>query len=76
MMLPLRVQQQHGFLPQVAADLLLLLFLLLCVLQTVALSNLAIFAGSIANLMFNMPRQNPVNPGPLIDYDLLLLVSI
>jgi hypothetical protein len=40
------------------------------------LSNLAIFAGSIANLIFNMPRQNPVHPGPLIDYDLLLLVGI
>lgn len=43
--------------------------------QTVALSNAAIFAAAITNLMFNLPRKNPVKPGPIIDYDLLLLVS-
>lgn len=43
-------------------------------LQTVALSNVAGFAGALANLAFNMPKQNPVTPGPIIDYDLLLLV--
>lgn len=43
-------------------------------LQTVALSNVAGFAGGLSNLAFNMPKKNPVTPGPLIDYDLLLLV--
>ena len=44
-------------------------------LQTVALSNITIFCGAIANAMFNLPRKHPFKPGPLIDYDLLLLVS-
>jgi hypothetical protein len=44
-------------------------------LQTVALSNVAGFASALANLAFNMPRKNPVTPGPIIDYDLLLLVG-
>jgi hypothetical protein len=25
-------------------------------------------------MMFNLPRQHPFRPGPIIDYDLLLLV--
>jgi hypothetical protein len=44
-------------------------------LQTVALSNIAQLAGALTNLVFNLPRKNPFRPGPLIDYDLLLLVS-
>lgn len=46
----------------------------MCTLQTVALSNVAIFAGAITNMVFNVPRKNPVRPGPVIDYDFLLLV--
>jgi hypothetical protein len=49
--------------------------LLLLLLQTVALSNITIFAGAITNMVFNLPRKNPFKPGPIIDYDLLLLVS-
>lgn len=45
-----------------------------CAVQTVALSNVTILAGAITNAMFNMPRKNPFKPGPIIDYDLLLLV--
>lgn len=42
--------------------------------QTVALSNITIFSGAIANMMFNLPRKHPFKAGPIIDYDLLLLV--
>lgn len=50
--------------------------LMLCTcLQTVALSNVTIFAGAVTNMFFNLPRRNPFKPGPIIDYDLLLLVS-
>jgi hypothetical protein len=50
--------------------------LFLTAMQAVALSNAACLAGAITNLMFNITRRNPVRPGPLIDYDLLLLVSV
>lgn len=46
--------------------------MLLC--QTVALSNVTIFAGAITNMLFNVPRKHPFKAGPIIDYDLLLLV--
>lgn len=46
------------------------------VVQAVALSNVACLASAVTNLMFNISRKNPVKPGPLIDYDLLLLVSL
>lgn len=43
-------------------------------LQTVALSNVTIFSGAVTNMLFNLPRKNPFKGGPIIDYDLLLLV--
>lgn len=46
---------------------------LMC-LQVVALANVTILTGSIANLLCNIARRSPVKPGPIIDYDLLLLV--
>lgn len=39
-----------------------------------ALSNVTIFAGAITNMLFNVPRKHPFKAGPIIDYDLLLLV--
>ena len=38
----------------------------------VALSNVTIFGGSIANLLMNLPKRHPLTDRPLIDWDLLL----
>jgi hypothetical protein len=42
-------------------------------INAVALSNITILASAIANLLFNAPRRSPLRPGPLIDWDLVLL---
>lgn len=39
----------------------------------VALSNITILASSVANLGFNISRRNVLRPGPLIDWELVLL---
>lgn len=42
-------------------------------IAAVALSNITILASAIANLIFNVPRKSVLRPGPLIDWDLVLL---
>lgn len=42
-------------------------------IAAVALSNVTILASSVANLGFNLPRKSVLCPGPLIDWDLVLL---
>jgi uncharacterized membrane protein YfcA len=44
-------------------------------LAAVSLSNVTIFASAIANLVFNVPRRSPFRPGPLIDWDLVVLLG-
>ena len=39
----------------------------------VALSNITIVGGAIANFLFNAPRRH--NDGPLIDWDLILVME-
>jgi hypothetical protein len=41
----------------------------------VALSNITIFGGALANAAFNVGRQHPLRPGPLIDWDLALVME-
>lgn len=42
-------------------------------IAAVALSNVTILASAVANLIFNLPRKSILRPGPLIDWDLVLL---
>jgi len=42
-------------------------------IAAVALSNITILASSVANLGFNISRRSVLRPGPLIDWDLVLL---
>lgn len=42
-------------------------------IAAVALSNITILSSSVANLIFNLPRKSVLRPGPLIDWDLVLL---
>jgi uncharacterized membrane protein YfcA len=41
----------------------------------VALSNISILSSAVANMLFNLPRKSPYRPGPLIDWDLVLLLG-
>lgn len=41
----------------------------------VALSNVTILSGSVANTCFNVFKRHPFKPRPLIDYDLILLLQ-
>lgn len=41
----------------------------------VALSNIAILSSAVANMIFNVPRRSPYRAGPLIDYDLVMLLG-
>lgn len=41
----------------------------------VALSNMTITAAGVANIMINMPRKGPSGQGPLIDWDLTLMLG-
>lgn len=75
----------HPACPLLDAGVLLVLAMLVMsdfsAVAAVSLSNVAIFASSIASLAFNIPRRRPTDarhdpaqrPGPLIDWDLVLL---
>jgi hypothetical protein len=41
----------------------------------VALSNVTIVGGTLANLAFNVRRKHPLRQGPLIDWDLILVME-
>jgi hypothetical protein len=41
----------------------------------VALSNITIFGGALANAAFNVGARHPLKPGPLIDWDLALVME-
>jgi uncharacterized membrane protein YfcA len=41
----------------------------------VALSNVTIVGGTLANLAFNVRRKHPLRAGPLIDWDLILVME-
>ena len=41
----------------------------------VALSNVTIVGGTLTNFAFNVGRRHPLRPGPLIDWDLILVME-
>lgn len=41
----------------------------------VALSNITIVGGTLANLAFNVVRRHPLREGPLIDWDLIMVME-
>jgi hypothetical protein len=41
----------------------------------VAMSNVTIVGGTLANFAFNVGRRHPQGPGPLIDWDLILVME-
>lgn len=40
-----------------------------------ALSNITIVGGTLANLAFNVQRRHPARHGPLIDWDLIMVME-
>jgi hypothetical protein len=43
--------------------------------SAVALSNVTIVGGTLTNFLFNVGRRHPLRPGPLINWDLILVME-
>ncbi len=43
--------------------------------SAVALSNVTIVGGTLTNFAFNVGRRHPLRPGPLVDWDLILVME-
>lgn len=40
-----------------------------------ALSNITVVGGTLTNTLFNIGRRHPFHPGPLIDWELILVME-